>query len=242
MKSKAGHSNLHPSNSNYPSDFDGKIVLVTGAGGGVGRAIAQGFGNRGARIAVNDINPDSAFVTVNQIVEAGGQACDFIADVSKKFPIQAMLNQIEDHWGGIDILINNARVVPNRSFLEMDEWEWRRTLDVNLTGVFLLTQLVGRIMRARGMGGVIIHLGVGYHPDSVPGLAAHHTTHTGLVGLTRAAAHELSDHGIRVNLVDLQVEQASLSHNIITSKIIFLSSPSASHINGEIIPIRHNEG
>lgn len=227
---------------NPQTDFNGKVVLVTGAGKGVGQAIAQSFGRRGALVAVNDINPDSAMMTVNRIVEAGGQACDYIFDISKKFPVQAMLNQIEDNWERIDILVNNARVVPNRSILEMDEWEWRRTLDVNLTGAFLLTQLVSRMMRAKGTGGVILHIGAGYPKESLPGLAAHFTTRSGIIGLTRAAGHELGKHGIRVNLVNLQVDPTALSHTTVTSKVSFLSSPSASHINGEIILVKHGEG
>ena len=143
-------------------------ALVTGAGRGIGRRLASALAENGLRVAVNDINPDRAAATARLVEAAGGAALVHIADISKKFPVQAMFNAVEDAWGRPDVVVNCARVLPRMGALEMDEWDWRRTLDVNLTGAFLLTQVAGRVMRPSGTG-LIIHV-VGTSAD--PGDAA----------------------------------------------------------------------
>ena len=123
--------------------FRDKVVLVTGAGRGIGRAIALAFAAEGACAAVNDLNPAGAEATVDLIRRSGGQARTWIADVANKLAIQTMAQEILEAWGRIDVLVNNAGVEPHQPILTMDEWEWDRTLDVNLKGPFLLTQYVG---------------------------------------------------------------------------------------------------
>lgn len=132
-----------------------RIILVTGGGSGLGHQVACALGAQGATVAVNDINPDRAARTVRLVEEAGGRGKSYIADVAKKFPVQALFNEIEDDWGRLDALVNNARVVPHKPLLDMDEWDWRRTLDVNLTGAFVLAQVGGRLMRTHGAGKLI---------------------------------------------------------------------------------------
>src|SRR6266545_4230416 len=134
-----------------------KVVLITGAGKGSGRILAQVFAERGSLVAANDISPINVEEVVNQIVANGGRAKAYVEDVAKKVGVQHVINQVEDDFGRIDILINHAAVEPHTPLLEMDEWDWHRVLDVNLTGAFLMTQSVGRLMRAQGSG-VIIHL------------------------------------------------------------------------------------
>jgi len=177
-----------------------KVVLITGAGKGSGRILAQAFAEQGSIVAANDISPINVEEVVNQIIATGGRAKAYIEDVAKKVGAQNIINQVEDDFGHIDILINHAAVEPKIPLLEMDEWDWHRVLDVNLTGAFLMTQSVGRLMRAQGSG-VVINLITGSTRDRNYE-AAFVASMNGLDGLTRQAARELSQYGIKVYSVD----------------------------------------
>jgi NAD(P)-dependent dehydrogenase (short-subunit alcohol dehydrogenase family) len=180
------------------SDFIGKVILVTGAGKGAGRAVAEAFAAQGATMAVNDISPVNLDETVAHISAAGGRVKAYVEDIAKKMPVQTLLNQVLDDFGRIDILVNCAEVEPALSVLEMDDWDWQRTLDVNLTGAFLLTQSVGRIMKEKG-GGVIIHMG-----ERAKGLerrAAYFASKAGAAALVKTAADEFTAFGVRVHSV-----------------------------------------
>jgi NAD(P)-dependent dehydrogenase (short-subunit alcohol dehydrogenase family) len=111
-----------------------------------------------------------------------------------------LIKAVEDDFGRIDILVNHAAVEPHAPLLEMDEWDWHRTLDVNLTGTFLMTQSVGRMMREGG-GGVIINLVTVTGGDEGPLLAAFLASMAGLEALGQQAARELEPYGIRVHTV-----------------------------------------
>jgi NAD(P)-dependent dehydrogenase (short-subunit alcohol dehydrogenase family) len=177
------------------SDLKGKVMLVTGAGKGTGRRVAQAGAALGAKIAVNDVSPVNMDETLALIRAAGGQVNAYVEDIARKMPVQALLNAVLDDLGGIDILVNCAEVEPQKTLLEMDDWDWQRTLDVNLTGAFLLTQSVGRIMKEKG-GGVILH--VGERARGSERRAAYFTSKAGLAALSALAAYELSGYGIRV--------------------------------------------
>jgi NAD(P)-dependent dehydrogenase (short-subunit alcohol dehydrogenase family) len=181
------------------SELTGKIVLITGAGKGAGRLLAQAFAERGAAVAANDISPINVELLVDQIKAEGGQAKAYIEDVAKKLGAQYLINQVEEDYGRIDILVNHASVEPHVPLLEIDEWDWHRVLDVNLTGTFLMTQSVGRLMRTQG-GGLIINLIAAKDPDMGAG-AAFIATMSGLEGFTRQAAIELNPYGVRVHSV-----------------------------------------
>ena len=185
-----------------------KVVLITGAGKGSGRYLAQAFAERGAIVAANDISPINVEEVVDQIVAKGGHAKAYIDDIAKKVAAQNIVKQVEDDFGRIDILINHAAVQPHIPLLDMDEWDWHRVLDVNLTGAFLMIQSVGRVMRAKGSG-VIINLITGPVRDerkarAEPGRseAAFIASMSGLAGLTHQAARELSPYGIQVRAVE----------------------------------------
>jgi NAD(P)-dependent dehydrogenase (short-subunit alcohol dehydrogenase family) len=178
----------------------GKVVLITGAGKGSGRILAQAFAEQGSLVAANDISPINVEDVVNQIVAQGGQAKAYLEDVAKKVGVQNIINQVEDDFGRIDILIIHAAVEPHVPLLDMDEWDWHRTLDVNLTGAFLMVQSVGRMMRAQGSG-VIINLITGSTRDGSAG-AAFVASMYGLDGLTRQAAREFTPYGIQVYAVE----------------------------------------
>lgn len=187
-------------------DYQGKVVLVTGAGRGLGRTLVRAFALQGARVAANDLTPVNLDETLRRVraelpAVRQGDVQDFLADVSQKMAVQGMFNGILDRWGRVDVVINNAAVRPRIALLDMDEWDWRRVLDVNLTGVFFVTQIAGRIMRAQG-GGVILNIGQagGGFPGSPP-VAAYLASKAGLDALTRQAAAELRPFGVRVNAV-----------------------------------------
>lgn len=177
------------------ADFAGKIVLITGAGKGTGRRVAEAFAAEGATVAVNDVSPVNLDETVANILTSGGQVKAYVEDIAKKIPIQTILNSVLDDFGRIDILVNCAEVEPQKTVLEMDDWDWQRTLDVNLNGAFLLTQSVGRIMKEKG-GGVIVH--VGERAKGPENRAAYFASKAGLAALSALTAYELSEFGIRV--------------------------------------------
>ena len=189
---------------NYLKD---KIVLITGAGKGSGRALALAFAERGAVVAANDISPINVEQVVAEIVARDGKAKAYIEDVAKKVGAQSLVNSVEDDFGGIDILVNHAAVEPHMSLLDMDEWDWHRTLDVNLTGAFLMIQSVGRMMREKGTGAI---LNIVTEPsrggDAKRDMTAYLSSMAGLAALSHQAELELSPHGIQVYTIEDSVD------------------------------------
>ncbi len=180
-----------------------KVVLITGAGKGAGRALAEAFAEHGAIIAANDISPINVEEVVDGIIARGGKAKAYVEDIAKKVGVQAVVNSVEDDFGGVDILVNHAAVEPHGSLLKMDEWDWHRTLDVNLTGAFLMTQSVGRVMMTPSPngekgGGVILNLVTGSTESGVKEAGAYFASKAGLAELSKQADVELSPHGVRV--------------------------------------------
>jgi 3-oxoacyl-[acyl-carrier protein] reductase len=184
--------------------LNNKVAIVTGAGQGLGETIAQTLAAAGARVAVNDLNPDRAHRVAGEITAAGGIALAVQADISNKFQCVHLVEATREAWGQLDILINNAAVEPTTSILKMDEWEWDRCLNVNLKGTFLMSQLCGRVMsdENKERGGVIVNI------SSIAGVeiplanrAAYCASKAGMVGFARECAREFAQYGIRVNTI-----------------------------------------
>ncbi|MGH2628930.1 MAG: SDR family NAD(P)-dependent oxidoreductase, partial [Anaerolineales bacterium] len=172
-----------------------------GAGRGIGRAIAAAFAGRGARVASNDVTPVNLEPAVADMRAAGQTARAFVADVASKMAVQTMVEEVRQAYGRIDILVNNAGVEPHASLLALDEWDWDRTLAVNLKGPFLATQTVGRLMAEQG-GGVVVNIAsIAGRAHGLPDRAAYVASKMGLIGLTRESARELAAYNIRVNAV-----------------------------------------
>lgn len=176
----------------------GKVVLVTGAGKGTGRAIAQECAVHGARLAINDLTPVNLDETEANIRRTGGQVKAYIVDVTKKMPIQSLVNSVLEDWGRIDILINCAKVKPKSSLMEMDDWDWQRTLDVNLSGVFLLMQSVGRVMSKQGGGSILT---IGLQAETGENQAAYAISQAALAELSARVGTEFSTYNIQVHLI-----------------------------------------
>jgi NAD(P)-dependent dehydrogenase (short-subunit alcohol dehydrogenase family) len=189
-----------------------RVAIVTGAGQGNGQAIAAALAAAGARVAVNDINPDRAERVAAEIRASGGHAIGVMADVSNKFQCVTLVETTRSEWGRLDILVNNARVKPAATILKMDEWEWDRCLDVNLKSTFFMSQLCGRVMadENREQGGVIVNI-VEVAGEEIPleHRSAYTASQAGVAGFTRACAHEFAEYGIRVNMVNPSVTLSS---------------------------------
>jgi NAD(P)-dependent dehydrogenase (short-subunit alcohol dehydrogenase family) len=192
-------------------DLKDKIVLITGAASGTGRQLAQELASRGAIIAAVDINPLGLDETVALIRRAGGRVKDYLFDTAKRLPVVALVNEVLDDWGRIDILINAAEVHPTDPLLTMDEWDFHRTLDVNLAGPFFLMQRVAQAMIQQGgafeaNGGLIVNAcetetGKG-EPACLPQEGAAYTaSKAGLAALTQSAAQELKAYNIQVKTI-----------------------------------------
>jgi len=187
-------------------NFKGKVVLITGAGKGSGRKLALAFAQHGATVAANDVSPINVEEVVEEICAQGGNAKAYIDDVAKKVGAQALVKQVEDDFGRIDVLVNHAAVEPHSPLLEMDEWDWHRTLDVNLTGAFLMTQSVGRMMREQGEGVIVnVIAEAGRDPrnggDESLARGAFLASMAGLKAFSQQAAKELNPYGVRVRAV-----------------------------------------
>jgi 3-oxoacyl-[acyl-carrier protein] reductase len=219
-------------------EFQDKVVLITGAGRGTGRQVAETFAAQGARVALNDISPQNVESLAAELHQRGYNARVYVDDIAKKVAVQALVNRVEEDFGRIDVLINHASVEPHTSLLDMDEWDWHRTLDVNLTGAFLTMQSVGRLMRVHG-GGVIINMASLSGGTIVLDRSAYTASLFGLVGLTRQAARELFSYGIRVHAVGrglgrFQNTGATVPADL-SRAVLFLSSLRAAHLTGHIV-------
>jgi NAD(P)-dependent dehydrogenase (short-subunit alcohol dehydrogenase family) len=217
-------------------EFKGKVVLVTGAGRGAGKAIAEAFAAQGAKVALNDISPVNVDEVVAQITTGGGQAKAYVEDVAKKVSVQAMINNLTDDWKRLDILVNCANVEPHTPLLDFDEWDWHRTLDVNLTGAFLLTQSVGRVMREQ-KGGVIVNVIPVAGRAEMPDRGAYVASKFGLAGLTRQAALELEQYNIHVHAVCTGLPELATteeSHDDVAAAVLALCADDST---GQIINI-----
>jgi NAD(P)-dependent dehydrogenase (short-subunit alcohol dehydrogenase family) len=177
-----------------------KVALVTGGSRGIGRAIAEAFATEGARVAINfSQRIDDARATLESIQSRNGKAMLVQADVSSAEAVQGMVEKVAGAHGGIDILVNNAGVNSPTPFMQLSASVFTRTLEINVLGVFYVSQAVARLMIARGKGGSILNVSslVAHRPFLN---MAHYNASKGAVSLlTQSMALELGPHGVRVN-------------------------------------------
>jgi NAD(P)-dependent dehydrogenase (short-subunit alcohol dehydrogenase family) len=180
------------------------IAVVTGAGSGIGRAIAAGYARQGARIVLLDINVDAAAEAAKEIREAGGKADSFALDVTKREDCVAMAKQIAEKIGPVSILVNNAGIARRNGMLGADEAvikDWEDVIAVNLTGVFNVTHaLLPALRAARGR---IVNIGSiqSFVHVRTPSSPAYTASKHGVLGFTKALAAELGREGVRVNAI-----------------------------------------
>lgn len=178
----------------------GRVAIVTGAGRGIGRAIALGLAGVGVAVVVAEQGEERGAATVADITTAGGTAIAIPTNVADRRSVEAMVEKAIARFKRIDILVNNAGVTSTYHLFDLPEAEWDRVLSVNLKGVFLCSQAVGRVMAQAG-GGVIINISSQLGEVVRPNKAHYVSAKGGVKQLTKALAVDLAPRGIRVNAV-----------------------------------------
>jgi NAD(P)-dependent dehydrogenase (short-subunit alcohol dehydrogenase family) len=181
--------------------LNGKVGVVTGAGSGLGEAGAKRLATHGAKIIVADRNPDSAERVVHDIISAGGQAAPFTADVTDVGDTQRLVEFAAATYGGLDIAFNNAGITPKLVDVhEIDPADWAQIIAVNITGIFHSMKSELTYMLEHG-GGAIVNMASTAGVMAHAGRAAYSASKHGIIGLTRSAAVEYAQRGIRINAV-----------------------------------------
>jgi NAD(P)-dependent dehydrogenase (short-subunit alcohol dehydrogenase family) len=212
--------------------FDGKTVIVTGAGRGIGRAIARRFASEGADLLCLGRTREPLAETVGLCEQDGGSAWPFSADVSRSDDVQRAVDEALTRWGRIDVLVNNAGIDDETPFLDMLEERWNAVIATNLTGVFLMSQRVARAMRDTG-GGVILHnISIDASGGDGP-FASYNASKAALLGLNRTMALELAQYGIRVNAVSPGFTHTEMTERAVGPELM-------SYLNGSFdrVPMR----
>jgi NAD(P)-dependent dehydrogenase (short-subunit alcohol dehydrogenase family) len=180
----------------------GKVALVTGAGRGIGRGIAEVFADEGADVAVNDVaDMELAESVADGIRAKGRRAITVKADVAKRTDVEPMIDKVWKELGPIDILVNNAGIETIVPFLELTDDQWTRLVDVNLRGAWLCSQVFCRRALAETRKGSIVNIGSIQAAKVLPGRTHYAPTKLGMEALTRNMSAEMTPQGIRVNCI-----------------------------------------
>jgi len=241
---------------------DGRSVIVTGAGSGIGRATALAFAAQGDRVLVADLNEEGAKAVVREIEQAGGTAVAVTGDLSEQAVVERVTETALESLGGVDVLVNNAGIMDRMSALaDVSDAEWERVIRVNLTAPFLLTRAVLPHMLAAGKGAIVNTASEAGLRGSAAG-AAYTASKHGIVGLTKNLAVMYRMQGIRANAIApggtataiaVDTEEGAHGPTAIqphfvnigrvaqpeeqAAVIVFLASDAAGNINGAVLPV-----
>jgi 3-hydroxybutyrate dehydrogenase len=180
--------------------LENRTALITGAGRGIGRAIAELFAREGARVAIADLSHDSAIEAAESIRAAGGEAMALVMDVTDEQAVDDGFRQLADQWGGVDIAVANAGVQHIDPVHKLAYADWRKVVDVHLNGAFLVTRAALNQMYA-GKGGTMLYMGSVHSMEASPLKSPYVAAKHGMLGLCRAVAKEGAEYGVRSNII-----------------------------------------
>jgi NAD(P)-dependent dehydrogenase (short-subunit alcohol dehydrogenase family) len=244
-------------------DLGGRVALVTGGASGLGAAIAGGLAQRGAQLAIADLDLPGAEQVVKSIEDKGGAASAWRVDVSQHGEVEDCVAAVTDATGGIDVLVVSAGIGLRRPAVALEPKDWQRVIDINLSGCWFCNQAVGRRMVERGLGGSIINIGSVVGQVGIDtGNANYAASKGGMIGLTKCLAVEWAPFGVRVNVVapthfrtplveqairdNPAVEQRFLGNiplgrlgkpREIVGAVVFLASDEASMVTGHVLNV-----
>jgi 3-oxoacyl-[acyl-carrier protein] reductase len=244
--------------SRISTDLGGQAAIVTGAGRGLGRLIAEVLAASGARVACVDVEAGPLAETVERIRNAGGTAEAFACDVTDSLRVGEVVDAVVNRWGGLGILVNNAGITRDNLVVRMNDDQFDAVINVNLRGTFLFTRAAARPMM-KGRRGRIINIASVSGMMGNPGQANYSASKAGVIGLTRTVARELAGRNITVNAVapgfiatemtaalgEDVVEQVKKqtplgrlgSPQDVADAVLFLASDAASFITGHVLVV-----
>lgn len=236
----------------------GKIALVTGAGRGIGQEIAQLFAEKEASVVVADLDYNAAEKVAKEIISGGNDAIPLEVDVTNKESVNKMVDSIIEHYGDLDILINNAGIVRDRMMHRMSEEDFMEVLEVNMKGTFLCMQAASLYMRKAGKGKIVNMSSISGKVGNI-GQVNYSGAKAGIIGMTKVAAKELATHGICVNAVQPGLIETEMTKNLpedirnekiaeipmkrtgktidVANSVLFLSSHYSDYLTGNILEV-----
>jgi 3-oxoacyl-[acyl-carrier protein] reductase len=184
------------------ASLENRIAIVTGAAGGIGAATAAALAEAGMAVALADWQAEPVERQAQALRERGHRALGLAADISRRAEVQGLVDRAVEAFGRVDVLVNNAGINPPHQspFLEMSDETWARTLDVNLTGMFLCSQIAGRVMAKQRAGSIVNITSIGAVRPT-PGGVAYHASKGGVISFTLALAVNLAPYRIRANAI-----------------------------------------